>query len=236
MPKLQVIMGTTRPTGASEHVTPWVVERAECHEAFDVELLGLRDLSLPSSLGAFGHPRRLHRPELLEPDREAVEHQDRRGRQRAVRRRRGHRSVPAALKNAIDSVFVSFARRDGPAGLGDYSAGVAAGPRAVEHHALIPIEQDSSSAIPPLSRSSQTRSTNDTTPATLTPGRHSGSPSTTSPGGPSRSTAPVAKANSRGVVFRAREAAAARAAASPAGEFLIRLSRHHSSSPWRNQA
>ena len=33
MPKLQVITGTTRPTGASEHVTPCVVERAERHEA-----------------------------------------------------------------------------------------------------------------------------------------------------------------------------------------------------------
>jgi NAD(P)H-dependent FMN reductase len=45
-------------------------------------------------------------------------------------------SVPAVLKNAIDSVFVSFAFRNKPAAFVGYSVGVAAGTRAVEQAAL----------------------------------------------------------------------------------------------------
>jgi NAD(P)H-dependent FMN reductase len=49
-------------------------------------------------------------------------------------------SIPAVLKNAIDSVFVSFAFRNKPAAFVGYSTGIAAGTRAVEHLASIAIE------------------------------------------------------------------------------------------------
>jgi NAD(P)H-dependent FMN reductase len=49
-------------------------------------------------------------------------------------------SVPAVLKNAIDNVFVSFAFRNKVAAFVGYSAGIAAGARAIEHLAHIAIE------------------------------------------------------------------------------------------------
>src|SRR5450759_5678589 len=62
MPKLQVIIGSTRPTRAADHVAPWVINRAERHEAFEVEALDLRDWPLPifqehvGTLGDFVDP------------------------------------------------------------------------------------------------------------------------------------------------------------------------------------
>ena len=47
MSKLQVIVGSTRPTKAAERVVPWVVRRASAYGAFEVELLDLRDWPLP---------------------------------------------------------------------------------------------------------------------------------------------------------------------------------------------
>ena len=46
------------------------------------------------------------------------------------------------MKNAIDSVFLSFAFRNKPFGFVGYSGGIAAGTRAVEHLALITIEAE----------------------------------------------------------------------------------------------
>lgn len=42
-------------------------------------------------------------------------------------------SIPGALKNALDNVFVSYALRNKPLAAVGYSGGVAAGTRAVEH-------------------------------------------------------------------------------------------------------
>jgi NAD(P)H-dependent FMN reductase len=51
-------------------------------------------------------------------------------------------SIPAVLKNAIDSVFVSFAFRNKPAAFIGYSGGAVGGARAVEHLAHIAIEAE----------------------------------------------------------------------------------------------
>jgi len=51
-------------------------------------------------------------------------------------------SVPAVLKNAIDSVFATFAFRGKPAACVAYSGGIAGGVRAVEHLAHIAIEAE----------------------------------------------------------------------------------------------
>jgi NAD(P)H-dependent FMN reductase len=47
MSKLQVIVGTTRPTRAADQVFPWVAAEAQRHGAFDVEVVDLRDWQLP---------------------------------------------------------------------------------------------------------------------------------------------------------------------------------------------
>jgi NAD(P)H-dependent FMN reductase len=51
-------------------------------------------------------------------------------------------SVPAVLKNAIDSVFVSFAFRQKPLVAVGYSGGIAGGVRAIEHLAQIAVEAE----------------------------------------------------------------------------------------------
>ena len=51
-------------------------------------------------------------------------------------------SVPGVLKNALDSIFVSFALRNKPIAAVGYSGGVAAGTRAVEHLMAIAIEAE----------------------------------------------------------------------------------------------
>ncbi len=62
-------------------------------------------------------------------------------------------SVPAVLKNAIDSVFVSFAFRNKPLSVVGYSGGIAGGVRAIEHLAQIAVEAEMvplrTSTIPP---------------------------------------------------------------------------------------
>jgi NAD(P)H-dependent FMN reductase len=51
-------------------------------------------------------------------------------------------SVPAVLKNAIDSVFVSFAFRNKPIAAVGYSGGISGGVRAIEHLAQIAVEAE----------------------------------------------------------------------------------------------
>jgi NAD(P)H-dependent FMN reductase len=51
-------------------------------------------------------------------------------------------SVPGVLKNAVDSVFVSFAFRNKPMLAVGYSGGVAGGIRAIEHLAQIAVEAE----------------------------------------------------------------------------------------------
>src|SRR6267154_4629086 len=51
-------------------------------------------------------------------------------------------SVPGVLKNAIDSVWVSFAFRNKPICSVGYSGGIAGGVRAIEHLAQIAIEAE----------------------------------------------------------------------------------------------
>jgi NAD(P)H-dependent FMN reductase len=137
MPKLQVIVGSTRPTRAADRVAPWVVARAERHGAFEVEVLDLRDWPLPffqehvGTLGDFSDPIvRSWNRKIAEGDAYLI-----------VTAEYNH-SVPGQLKNAIDSVFVSFGFRNKPIAFVGYSGGIAAGTRAVEHLALIFIEAE----------------------------------------------------------------------------------------------
>jgi NAD(P)H-dependent FMN reductase len=51
-------------------------------------------------------------------------------------------SIPGVLKNALDSVFVSFGLRHKPAGMVGYSGGAVGGARAVEHLAQIGFEAE----------------------------------------------------------------------------------------------
>jgi NAD(P)H-dependent FMN reductase len=138
--KLQVVVGSTRPTRAADKVTPWVTGRAALHEAFETEILDLRDWPLPmfgEHMGSIGDPsdpsysdervRRWNR-KIAEADAYLL-----------ITPEYNH-SIPGELKNAIDSVFVSFAFRNKPMALVGYSAGVGGGIRAIEHLAQVAVE------------------------------------------------------------------------------------------------
>ena len=52
-------------------------------------------------------------------------------------------SIPGGLKNAIDTVFLSFGFRNKPVAFVGYSGGVAGGVRAIEHLAHVFVETES---------------------------------------------------------------------------------------------
>jgi NAD(P)H-dependent FMN reductase len=131
--KLQIIVGSTRQTRAADKVTPWIASRAARHPEFETEVLDLRDWQLPmfaEHFGTIGDPtdpsysdeiiRRWNR-KIAEADAYLI-----------ITPEYNH-SVPGELKNAIDSVFVSFAFRNKPMAFAGYSGGVGGGIRAVEH-------------------------------------------------------------------------------------------------------
>ena len=138
--KLQIIVGSTRPTRAADKVVPWVTSSAALHDAFDTEVLDLRDWPLPmfgEHMGSIGDPSD---PSYSDP---AVRQWNRKIAEAdaylLITPEYNH-SVPGELKNAIDSVFVSFAFRNKPLATVGYSGGVGGGIRAIEHLTQIAVE------------------------------------------------------------------------------------------------
>ena len=138
--KLQIIIGSTRPTRAADKVIPWVTAAAARHEAFETEVLDLRDWPLPmfgEHMGSIGDPqdpsysagivRRWNR-KIAEADAYLI-----------ITPEYNH-SIPGELKNAIDSVFVSFAFRNKVMAFVGYSGGVGGGIRAIEHLNQVAVE------------------------------------------------------------------------------------------------
>ncbi|HWE60070.1 MAG TPA: NAD(P)H-dependent oxidoreductase [Chloroflexota bacterium] len=140
MSKLQVIVGSTRETRIADQILPWVRDRTARHGGFELEVLDLRDWPLPmfsehaGTLGNFIDPP--YSASIVKEWNKKIAEADA---YLFITPEYNH-SVPGVLKNAIDSVFVSFAFRNKPAAFLGYSIGIAAGTRAVEHLALIAIE------------------------------------------------------------------------------------------------
>jgi NAD(P)H-dependent FMN reductase len=142
MLNLKIIIGSTRPGRAADHVTPWITGLAKQHPAFTVEVLDLRDWALPffaETFATVGDPRN---PTYSDPVVKRWNQRIAEGDAYLFITPEYNHSVPAVLKNAIDSVFASFAFRNKPAGFVAYSGGIAAGVRAVEHLAHIAIEAE----------------------------------------------------------------------------------------------
>jgi NAD(P)H-dependent FMN reductase len=142
MSNLQIIIGSTRPTRAADGVVPWVLDRATTHGAFDVEVLDLRDWPLPmfgEHVGSIGDRAD---PTYSDPIVRRWNQTIKRGDAYLVVTPEYNHSIPGVLKNAIDSVFVSFAFRNKPVAAVGYSGGIAGGTRAIEHLALVAIEAE----------------------------------------------------------------------------------------------
>ena len=142
MSKLQIIVGSTRPTRAAERVFPWIADEATRHGSFDVEVLDLRDWNLPFFQEHMGTIGDFANPTYSEPTVKAWNDKLAEGDAYLIVTSEYNHSVPGQLKNAIDNVFVSFALRNKPVAFVGYSGGIAAGTRAVEHLALIAIEAE----------------------------------------------------------------------------------------------
>jgi NAD(P)H-dependent FMN reductase len=142
MNKLQVIVGSTRAERQVDAVARWVVKRATAHEAFEVEELDLKDWPLPmfaegaKTLGDFRDPT--YSAPIVKQWNKKIGEAD----AYVFITPEYNHSVPAVLKNAIDTVFVSFAFRNKPAAFVAYSNGLVGGARAVEHLAQILIEAE----------------------------------------------------------------------------------------------
>ena len=142
MSKLQIIIGSTRPTRAADLVVPWVTSRSISHGAFEVEVIDLRDWPLPlfgEHLGTIGDFRD---PTYSDPIVKRWNQKVKEADAYLVVTPEYNHSVPGVLKNAIDNVFVSFALRNKPVAMVGYSGGLAAGVRAIEHLAQIVIEAE----------------------------------------------------------------------------------------------
>ena len=143
--KLQVIVGTTRPTRAADKVLPWLTERTSKHPAFETEILDLRDWPLPffqEHLGTIGD---MNDPTYSDPLVKRWNQKIKEADAYVILTAEYHHGIPAVLKNAIDTVFVSFGFRQKPVAFVAYSAGLSGGTRSVEHLNQVMIETE---AIP----------------------------------------------------------------------------------------
>jgi NAD(P)H-dependent FMN reductase len=140
--KLHVILGSTRPTRHVDLVAPWVTRRAEEHGAFRVEVIDLREWALPHFAEHVGSIGDFADPTYSDPLVKAWNAKIRQADAHLFVTPEYNHSIPGELKNAIDSVFVSFGFRNKPVAAVGYSVGIAAGTRAVEHLALVMIETE----------------------------------------------------------------------------------------------
>jgi NAD(P)H-dependent FMN reductase len=123
MPKLHVILASTRPGRAGEPIADWFVERAIAHGAFDVELVDLAEVALPF-MDEPNHPRlRRYTQEHTKAWSARVDAAD------AFVTPEYNYGLTAPLKNAID--YLHFEWQHKPVGFVSYG-GVAAGTRAVQ--------------------------------------------------------------------------------------------------------
>ncbi|MCW2985486.1 MAG: NADPH-dependent reductase [Conexibacter sp.] len=125
MPKLHVILASTRPGRAGEPIAEWFLERARAHGAFDVELVDLAEVALPF-LDEPSHPRlRRYEHDHTKAWSARVDAAD----AFVFVTPEYNYGYPATLKNAID--FLHFEWQHKPVAFVSYG-GVAAGTRSVQ--------------------------------------------------------------------------------------------------------
>jgi NAD(P)H-dependent FMN reductase len=139
---LELIIGSTRDGRAADLVAPWLIDRAQRHGAFDVDVLDLRDWPLPMFAETVHTIGDRANPTYSDPVVRTWNQRIKQGDAFLFLTPEYNHSVPGVLKNAIDNVFVSYGFRNKPAAFVAYSGGIAAGVRAIEHLSHIMIETD----------------------------------------------------------------------------------------------
>jgi NAD(P)H-dependent FMN reductase len=143
MSKLLVIIGSTRPGRAADLVMPWLTEKTAEHEAFDTEIVDLRDWPLPifgEHMGTIGD---ISDPTYSEPLVKAWNKKIKSADAYVIVTPEYNHSIPGGLKNAIDTVWLSFSFRNKPVAFVSYSGGATGGVRAIEHLAHVFVETES---------------------------------------------------------------------------------------------
>jgi NAD(P)H-dependent FMN reductase len=125
MPKLTIIIGSTRPGRAGAAIAQWFAARAKDHGGFDVTLVDLAEVDLPL-LDEPNHPRLRQYTQQHTRDWSAIiDAAD----AFVIVTPEYNYGYPAALKNAIDYLHHEWQHK--PVGFVSYG-GVAAGTRAVQ--------------------------------------------------------------------------------------------------------
>lgn len=125
MPRLLIVIATTRPGRVGRSVADWFVERAAAHGGFELDVADLAELNLPL-LDEPDHPRlRQYTKDHSRAWSATVDAAD----ATVMITSEYNAGYPAALKNAID--FLHHEWRYKPVGFVSYG-GVSAGTRAVQ--------------------------------------------------------------------------------------------------------
>jgi NAD(P)H-dependent FMN reductase len=143
MSKLLIIIGSTRPTRAADLVIPWLTRAAKEHGGLDVEVADLRDWPLPIFTEHSGTIGDINDPTYSDPLVKAWNNKIKEHDAFIVVTPEYNHSVPGGLKNAIDSVWLSFGFRNKPVAFVGYAGGQAGGVRAIEHLVHVFVETES---------------------------------------------------------------------------------------------
>jgi NAD(P)H-dependent FMN reductase len=142
MSKLLVIVGSTRPGRAADLVVPSVVARARAYDGFEVKVADLRDWPLPIFAEHPGTIGDINDPTFSEPIVRAWNKKVKQADAFIVVTPEYNHSIPGVLKNAIDSVWLTFGFRNKPVAAVGYSGSIGGGIRAIEHLAHVFIEAE----------------------------------------------------------------------------------------------
>lgn len=131
-PKIAVIIGSIRPNRFGDKPAQWIFDHAKAFGAFDVELVDLADYKLP----LFDAPA--SDMWMPSPDPEALRWQAKLNEFDGyiVVTAEYNRSIPGALKNAIDWAYKPFIKK----AVAYVAYGSVGGARAVEHLRTIMVE------------------------------------------------------------------------------------------------
>jgi NAD(P)H-dependent FMN reductase len=142
MLNVKLIIGSTRDGRSADLVAPWLIRSLQARDDFEVDVLDLRDWDLPMFRETFATVGNPHDPTFSSPLVKDWNTTIGSGDGYIFLTPEYNHSVPAVLKNAIDSVFATFGFRNKPFGCVAYSGAIAGGSRAIEHLAHIGVEAE----------------------------------------------------------------------------------------------
>lgn len=142
MLKLQLIIGSTREGRNADSVCRWLVPVVQSRDDFETEILDLRDWPLPMFQETIATVGDFKSPTYSDPIVKRWNTKIAEAHAYLIVTPEYNHSIPAVLKNAIDSVFFSFGFRHKPVAFAAYSLGSTGGVRSVEHLGQVMMETD----------------------------------------------------------------------------------------------